>query len=96
MVTKEEEIGGKVSWLEENTLETRPIKTIELMKTPKDNRCAQVRTHAKGYLLDGKEMWQCQTKRSKEECIVKCGGDAKISNVKRAIKKKHTHGDGWG
>jgi hypothetical protein len=30
-------------------------KTIELMKTPKDNRCAQVRTHAKGYLLDGEE-----------------------------------------
>jgi hypothetical protein len=25
------------------------------MKTPKDNHCAQVRTHAKGYLLDGKE-----------------------------------------
>jgi hypothetical protein len=47
MVTKEEEIGGKVSWLGEKTLETRPVKTIELMKTPKDNRCAQVRTHAK-------------------------------------------------
>jgi hypothetical protein len=57
------------------------------MKTPKDNHCSQVRTHAKGYLLDGKERWQYQTKRSKEECIVKCEGDAKISNVKRAIKK---------
>jgi hypothetical protein len=45
----------KVSGLEENTLESRPIKTIELMKTPKDNRCAQVRTHAKGYLVDGRE-----------------------------------------
>jgi hypothetical protein len=56
------------------------------MKTPKDNRCAQVRTHAKGYLLDGKERWQCQTKRSKEKCIVKCGGDTKISKVKRVIK----------
>jgi hypothetical protein len=29
-------------------------------------------------------------KRSKEKCIVKCGGDTKISNVKRAIKK-NTH-----
>jgi hypothetical protein len=67
MVTKEEEIGGKVSWLEVNTLETRPIKTIELMKTPKDNHCAQVRTHAKGYLLDGKEKWQCQTKMIKRK-----------------------------
>jgi hypothetical protein len=47
MVTKENKIGGKVSWLEENTLETRPKKTIELMKTPRDNHCAQVRTHAK-------------------------------------------------
>jgi hypothetical protein len=47
MVTKEKEIGGMVSWLEGNTLETHPVKTIELMKTPKDNRCAQVRTHAK-------------------------------------------------
>jgi hypothetical protein len=47
MVTKEKEIGGKVSWLEENTLETRPVKTIELMKTPKDKHCPQVRTHAK-------------------------------------------------
>jgi hypothetical protein len=47
MVTKEKEIGGKVSWLEETTLETCPVKTIELMKTPKDNHCAQVRTHAK-------------------------------------------------
>jgi hypothetical protein len=64
---KEKEIGGKVSWLEENTLETRPVKTIELMKTPKDNRCAQVRTHAKGYLLDGKEKWQCQTKMIKRK-----------------------------
>jgi hypothetical protein len=36
-----------VSCSEENTLEVRPVKTIELMKTPKDNRCAQVRTHAK-------------------------------------------------
>jgi hypothetical protein len=61
------------------------------MKTPKDNRCAQVRTHARGYLVDGKERWQCQTKKkSKEECIVKCGGDAKNLNVKRAIKK-NTH-----
>jgi hypothetical protein len=32
MVTKEKEIGGKVSWLQENTLETRPVKTIELME----------------------------------------------------------------
>jgi hypothetical protein len=29
-------------------------------------------------------------KRSKERCIVKCGGETKISNVKRAIKK-NTH-----
>jgi hypothetical protein len=65
------------------------------MKTPKDNRCAQVRTHAKGYILDGKERWQCQTKRSKEECIVKCGGDTKISKVKRAIKMNtHVEMDG--
>jgi hypothetical protein len=42
MVTKEEEIGWKVSGLEENTLETRPVKTIELMKTPKDNRCCNI------------------------------------------------------
>jgi hypothetical protein len=28
MVTKEEEIGGKVSWLEENTLETRPVNQL--------------------------------------------------------------------
>jgi hypothetical protein len=49
------ESGCKVSGLEENTLEIRPVKTIELMKTPKYNRCAQIRTHAKGYLLDGKE-----------------------------------------
>jgi hypothetical protein len=28
MVTKEKEIGGKVSWLEENTLETRPVKKL--------------------------------------------------------------------
>jgi hypothetical protein len=47
MVTKEKKIGGNVSWLEKNTLETRPVKTIEFMKTPKDNRCAQVRIHAK-------------------------------------------------
>jgi hypothetical protein len=25
---KEEEIGGKVSWLEENTLETRPVNQL--------------------------------------------------------------------
>jgi hypothetical protein len=78
-----------------NTLKIRPVKTIELMKTPKDNRCAEVRTHAKGYLLVGKERWQCQTKRSKEKCIVKCGGDAKISKVKRAINKNtHVEMDG--
>jgi hypothetical protein len=47
MVIKEKEFGGKVSWLEENTLETRPVKTIELMKTPKDNCCAQVRNTRK-------------------------------------------------
>jgi hypothetical protein len=56
------------------------------MKTPKDNRCAQVKTHTKGYLLDGYVRWQSQMKRSKEKCIAKCGGDTKISNVKRAIK----------
>jgi hypothetical protein len=28
MVTKEEEIGGKVSWLEENTLETHPVNQL--------------------------------------------------------------------
>jgi hypothetical protein len=38
---------------------------------------------------------KCQTKRSKEKYIVKCRGDTKISNVKRAIKK-HTRGDRWG
>jgi hypothetical protein len=34
-------------------------------------------------------------KRSKEKCIVKCGDDAKISKVKRAIKKTtHVEMDG--
>jgi hypothetical protein len=34
-------------------------------------------------------------KRSKEKCIVKCGDDAKISKVKRAIKKNtHVEMDG--
>jgi hypothetical protein len=28
MVTKEEEIGGTVSWLEENTLETCPVNKL--------------------------------------------------------------------
>jgi hypothetical protein len=40
--------------------------------------------------LDGYVRWESQTKRSKEKCIVKCGGDTKISNVKRAIKS-YTH-----
>jgi hypothetical protein len=36
------------------------------------------------------DVTQCQMKGSKERCIVKCGGDTKISNVKRAIKR-NTH-----
>jgi hypothetical protein len=49
------------------TIRTLPVETIEWMKHRKDNRGAQVRTHAKGYIVDGKEMWKCQTNMIKRK-----------------------------
>jgi hypothetical protein len=43
----------------------------------------------------GRKSGNAKQKLSKEKCIVECGGDAKISNVKRAIKKNtHVEMDG--
>jgi hypothetical protein len=43
----------------------------------------------------GRKGGNAKQKRSKEKCIVKRGGDAKISNVKRAIKmNRHVEIDG--
>jgi hypothetical protein len=43
----------------------------------------------------GRKSGNAKRKWSKEKCIVECGGDAKISNVKRAIKKDtHVEMDG--
>jgi hypothetical protein len=59
---REKKIGGKVSWLEENTLETRPVKTIELMKTPKDNRCAKLEHTQKAIYWMGRKSGNAKRK----------------------------------
>jgi hypothetical protein len=43
----------EVVGVRKTTIRTLPVETIESMKHRKDNRGAQGRTHAKGYIVDG-------------------------------------------
>jgi hypothetical protein len=66
------------------------------MKTPKDNRCAQVRTHAKRPSIG----WEGKVAKPNENDQKK----SVLSNVEviqkfqksKGRSKEHTHGDGWG
>jgi hypothetical protein len=44
--------------------------------------------------VDGEEMWKCQTKRSKEKSIVKCGQNPKANvkndDLRQGNTKTHT------
>jgi hypothetical protein len=96
MVAKEEEIGGKVSWLEENTLETRPVKTIELMKTPKDNHCAQVRKHTKRLSIGWEGKVAMPNKNDQKRSVLSNVDVIQKFQKSKGDQKEHTCGDGWG
>jgi hypothetical protein len=66
-----------------------------LMKHPRTTDVHKLEHTQKAIYWMGRKSGNAKRKRSKQKCIVKHGGDAKISNVKRAIKmNRHVEIDG--